>query len=68
MSLKAFHVIFITAAVLLAFGFGVWMLKVHKDSEAASDFNLGVGSLVVGAALVVYEVYFLRKLKKVSYL
>ena len=68
MSLKAFHVIFITAAVLLAFGFGAWMLNVYKDSQAASDFNLGVGSLVVGVALVVYEVYFLRKLKKVSYL
>ena len=68
MSLKAFHVIFITAAVLLAFGFGAWMLNLHKDTQAAGDFNLGVGSLVVGVALVVYEVYFLRKLKKVSYL
>ena len=68
MSLKAFHVIFITAAVLLAFGFGAWMLDMHKDSGAASDYNLGVGSLVVGVVLVVYEVYFLRKLKKVSYL
>jgi hypothetical protein len=68
MSLKAFHVIFITAAVLLAFGFGAWMLDAHKDSGAASDFNLGVGSLVVGVGLVIYEVYFLRKLKKVSYL
>jgi hypothetical protein len=68
MSLKAFHVIFITAAVLLAFGFGAWMLKMHRDSQAAGDFNLGVGSLIVGAVLVMYEVYFLRKLKKVSYL
>ena len=68
MSLKAFHVIFITAAVLLAFGFGAWMSNVHRDSQAASDFNMGVGSIVVGVALVIYEVYFLRKLKKVSYL
>ena len=68
MSLKAFHVIFITAAALLAFGFGAWMLDVHKDSQAAGDFNLGVGSLIVGVTLVIYEVYFLRKLKNVSYL
>jgi hypothetical protein len=68
MSLKAFHVIFITAAVLLAFGFGAWMLDVHKDSGAAADYNLGIGSLVVGVALVGYEIYFLRKLKNVSYL
>ena len=68
MSLKAFHVIFITAAVLLAFGLGAWMLKLHHDSEAAVDFNLGVGSLVAGVVLVIYEVYFLRKLRKVSFL
>jgi len=68
MSLKAFHVIFITAAVVLAFGFGAWMLRVHQDSQAAGDFNLGVGSLVVGVALIGYEVYFLRKLRKVSFL
>ena len=68
MSLKAFHLIFITAAVLLAFGFGAWMLQVHKDSGAAGDYNMGIGSIVVGVALVIYEIYFLRKLKKVSYL
>ena len=68
MSLKAFHVIFITAAVLLAFGFGAWMLNEHRDSQAASDFNMGVGSLVAGVVLVIYEAYFLRKLKKVRYL
>jgi hypothetical protein len=27
MSLKAFHLIFITASSALAFGFGVWSLK-----------------------------------------
>ena len=68
MSLKAFHLIFITAAVLLAFGFGAWMLQVHEDSGAAGDYNMGIGSIVVGVALVIYEIYFLRKLKKVSYL
>jgi hypothetical protein len=68
MSLKAFHVIFITAAVLLAFGFGAWMLGVYKDSSSPGDYNLGIGSLVVGVVLVGYEIYFLRKLRKVSYL
>jgi hypothetical protein len=68
MSLKAFHIVFITSAIVLAFGFGAWMLDAYKDSAVASDYNLGIGSIIVGAALVCYEIYFIRKLKKVSYL
>lgn len=68
MSLKAFHVIFISASVILAFGFGAWMLRAHQDSGALSDCVLGIGSLVVGVVLVIYEAFFIRKLKNVSYL
>jgi len=68
MSLKAFHVIFITASALLAFGFGAWMLRAYQDSSSQGDIAFGIGSIVVGAALVVYEAFFIRKLKNVSYL
>ncbi len=69
MSLKAFHVIFITAASALAFGFGVWMLRAYRAPEGAtSDLAWAVGALVVGAGLLVYEGFFLKKLKNVSYL
>jgi hypothetical protein len=69
MSLKAFHVIFITASSALAVGFGVWELKVaFSDRGATSDILLGIGSLIAGAGLIVYERYFLKKLKDVSYL
>ena len=69
MSLKAFHLIFITAASALAFGFGVWELNdYHSPIGSTSDLVLGLGSLVVGVALLVYERYFLKKLKDVSYL
>ncbi|HMP83446.1 MAG TPA: hypothetical protein PKA41_12170 [Verrucomicrobiota bacterium] len=69
MSLKAFHVVFITAASALAFGFGVWMLREYRAPEGvASDLAFGIGSLVAGVALLVYEGFFLRKLKSVSYL
>lgn len=57
MSLKAFHVFFISVAVLLAIGFGVWCLR-EGDRPA-----MGVASFVVAAALVVYEILFLKKLK-----
>ncbi|TSA40805.1 MAG: hypothetical protein D4R57_01395 [Verrucomicrobiales bacterium] len=68
MSLKSFHLIFITAASLLAFGFGWWMLRAYSDSGMKADQIYGVTSLVVGAALLVYEVFFIKKLKNVSYL
>jgi hypothetical protein len=68
MSLKAFHVVFITAAVLLAFGFGVWMLRAYNAGGVKSDLIYSVSSFVVGVGLLVYEGFFLKKLKKVSYL
>ena len=69
MSLKAFHVVFITAASALAFGFGVWMLREYRVYEGGVvDLIFGVTSMIVGVALLVYEGYFLRKLKNESFL
>jgi len=68
MSLKAFHLVFITASVLLALGFGAWQLKVWSEFGSGRDLALGLGSLLAGAGLAAYEAYFLRKLRNVSYL
>ena len=69
MSLKAFHLVFITAASALAVGFGIWELKngFSKDGSAW-DFVYGIASFIVGIGLLFYERYFLKKLKDVSYL
>ena len=69
MSLKAFHIFFVTISSALAFGFGGWSLKNYFGGEHAGlDLAMGIGSLLVGIALVVYGRYFLKKLKNVSYL
>ena len=69
MSLKAFHLIFITASSALAFGCGVWGLKsFFSEGGRAWDLVFGLGSLVTGIGLILYERYFLKKLKQVSYL
>ena len=69
MSLKAFHLIFITASCALAFGFGVWEIKNYFSVDGKIlDLLFGVGSLVAGVGLVFYERYFLKKFKDVSYL
>ena len=69
MSLKAFHVVFISAASALAFGFGAWMLHAYRLPEGTtSDVVWGAVSLVAGVGLLVYEYFFLKKLKNVSFL
>ncbi len=68
MSLKTFHVIFISLAALLAFGFGIWCFL---DSSARGQWIyvcLGLISFAVGVGLIFYETRFLRKLRGVSYL
>ena len=69
MSLKAFHLLFITASSALAFGCGVWGLKDYFSANGrVSDLAFGIGALVTGVALIIYERYFLNKLKRISYL
>jgi len=69
MSLKAFHVIFITAASAMAFGCGAWGLKNYFSPDGRLlELIFGIGSILVGIALIIYERYFLKKLKNISYL
>ena len=60
---------FITLATLLAFGFGAWAVEQYRKGEASGlELALGVISLALVPALILYGRYFLRKLKSVSYL
>jgi len=68
MSLKAFHVVFITASILLAFGFAAWSYSDYKDQGKTVDLIYALGSTLAGIALVIYFKIVLRKLKNISYL
>ena len=69
MSLKAFHVIFISAASALAFGCGVWELRNYWSPEGrTSDLVVGIASVLAGVGLIVYERYFLKKTRNMSFL
>lgn len=68
MSLKAFHVAFITAAILLSIGFGVWGINQFTDGNNRSALVMAIASLLIGVVLVVYEIKFLQKLKHVRFL
>ena len=68
MSLKAFHIVFIVASILLAFGFAAWAFVHSGDEDGSGLLAYGIGSTIVGIALIGYAVYVLRKLKNVTYL
>jgi hypothetical protein len=69
MSLKAFHVLFITLSCLLCFGCGAWQLTVASSPDgASSNLYIGLAAIVAGLALIAYEYYFLKKTKNVSFL
>jgi hypothetical protein len=61
MSLKAFHLIFVTLLTSLSFGFAAWAFN-------AGDPGFGAAGVGAGILVIIYGVYFLKKLKKISYL
>ena len=68
MSLKAFHIFFIVVSIVMSTGVGIWATQDFAESGSWGYLTLGVGSFVTSVALAVYGVWFLRKLKHVSYL
>lgn len=63
MSLKLFHIFFVTASTLLAFGFGIWELRTFAANGTLLDVILGVLSLALGVGLIVYGRYVWHKIK-----
>jgi hypothetical protein len=61
MSLKAFHLIFVTLLTALSFGCAAWAFTAGWPLFGALAVATGIG-------VVIYGVYFLKKLKKISYL
>jgi hypothetical protein len=69
MSLKAFHLIFIIASIALTLGCGIWELKNFFSADGHwLDLVVALAALAGAGGLILYERYFLKKLKNVSYL
>ena len=64
MSLKAFHVVFISASVLLAFGFAAWCLGGSPPGGGGGRLAAALASVAVGLGLTGYEVWFLKKMRR----
>ena len=68
MSLKAIHIVFITASILLGLFVGWWAWGQYTESKATADlvYAIAAGASVLG--LITYGILFIRKLRNVSYL
>jgi 4-hydroxybenzoate polyprenyltransferase len=58
MSLRAFHVLFISASTLLALGLAWWCLPVNRAWAAVAA--------LAAVGLVAYETWFLKKTRKLT--
>jgi len=58
MSLKAFHFVFILASIVTCFGFSYWCLTSTQYSNPLMAYT----GIAAGILLVVYFIYFLKKL------
>jgi len=68
MSLKAFHIFFVAASVLLSFGFTVWAFIDFAETKQALDIAWAALGLITGVALIFYGKFVLKKLKQFPYL
>lgn len=69
MSLKAAHLVFVTALSALCAGLAVWKLvDFFRPTGQGSDLALGLVGWLCAAGVVFYGRYFLKKLKSVGYL
>jgi hypothetical protein len=64
MSLRGFHIVFIVFSTLLALGIGVWCIWVDLVEGAPVFLAGAVGSFLAAIGLIVYGVWFYRKMKR----
>lgn len=65
MSLKTFHIVFVTLSTLLSVGFGLWAVRQYRDDGSTGLLVVAVGSMAFAVVLICYGVWFLRKLRNI---
>jgi hypothetical protein len=68
MSLKAFHIVFVTLSSILAFVFAVWEFSRYQANGEFLELAWALLAFASGAGLIFYGIRFLKKLRKVSFI
>ena len=63
MSLRGFHLIFITIAAIFCAGFGVWAIFMEQADSGLGMKLFGGVTLVAAVGLLFYGISFFRKAK-----
>ena len=63
MSLRDFHIVFVTASILCSIGFGWWAVNQHALLHGWTYLTTAIASFLVAGGLVIYEVLFIKKIK-----
>ena len=66
MSLKAFHIFFISLSIVLSIGVGSWGVSNYLAEGGAGSLALGIVFCITGLALVIYGRGFLRKMREIE--
>ena len=61
MSLKEFHVVFITASILLSLGCAYWAAVQYNQFHGKIYMGACLLSVIAAIGLGMYEVYFIQK-------
>lgn len=64
MSLKAFHIVFVTVSTLLFVFLAVWAFALATD-RTASITALGIAGAIGALVMPVYGIFFYRKVRKI---
>lgn len=68
MSLKAFHLIFVIASILLGLGVGGWGVQEYRTQGELGSLVIGAVFFAMGIALFFYGRRMLKKTKDIGYL
>lgn len=68
MSLKVFHILFIASSIAMSAFVGGWGLVDFQRTGDKTHLAVGVVTLVLGAALIWYSTWFVRKIRNLKVL
>jgi hypothetical protein len=66
MSLKGFHIVFIVISTMLAIALGAWCIWINLVEGTSAYLPGAISSFVIAIALVIYGVWFYRKMKRLG--
>jgi 4-amino-4-deoxy-L-arabinose transferase-like glycosyltransferase len=68
MSLKAFHLVFLSACIMLMLTLSAWCFANYRDGGGNAELVWSGVGLAAAIGLAAYTRYFLRKLRHISFL